>query len=83
MSLDLEELIIPSKSYNEATFTIIRIQHLPNLRRIDIGDECFQSTTIITIEGLKELESIVIGSDTASNIHEVSILSWQIRMNSI
>ena len=83
MSLDLEELIITSKSYNEATFTIIRIQHLPNLRRIDIGDECFQSTTIITIEGLKELESIVIGSDTASNIHEVSILSWQIRMNSI
>ena len=75
LSLEIEEMIIPPKSYNEPTFTKIVLQYLPQLKKIDIGDECFQCITTLTLEGLTELESIHIGSETASKVHEVTLLS--------
>ena len=48
-------------------FKRFTISNYPNLKTIEIGDDCFGKTTTFVIDGLKSLETIKIGSNSFSN----------------
>ena len=55
-----ESIAIPSKSFNESElFTLHSFIH--SLKRLMIGDDCFGSVRLFELDGLSELESVVIG----------------------
>ena len=45
------------------------LKRLPSLKTIVVEDECFLKTRTFEIEGLEELESIVIGSWSFTNVY--------------
>ena len=55
-----EVIEIPNKSFNEVE-SIILPPFLHSLKRIVIGDECFCHVRLFELDGLSELESVVIG----------------------
>ena len=55
-----ESIAIPNKSFNESKSFILN-SCIHSLKRIVIGDECFGSVRVFELDGLSELESIVIG----------------------
>ena len=58
-----ESVVIPNRSFNELkSFIIPSFTH--SLRRIVIGDECFESVRLFELAGLTELESVVIGRNS-------------------
>ena len=54
-----ESITLPNSSFNEVK-SFILILWLYSLKRIVIGDECFGSVRLFELNGLNELESIVI-----------------------
>ena len=58
-----ESIDIPNKSFSKSnTFILQSFTH--SLKRIVIGDECFVVVHLFELDGLNELESIVIGGDS-------------------
>ena len=57
----MEELKIGNKEYNNSSLTELTLFNLDRLKRIVIGDECFGSVRLVELDGLSELESVVIG----------------------
>ena len=55
------ELVIPSKCCNEAEWSVFDVSGLKWLKRIEIGDECFENVNEVKLIGLNALESLVIG----------------------
>ena len=55
-----ESITIPDKSFNESK-SFIPLFFLHSLKRIVIGDECFGSVRVFELNGLSELEIVVIG----------------------
>ena len=55
-----ESIVIPDKSLNKSE-SIILPSFLHSLKRIVIGDECFGNVRLFEMDGLSELEIIVIG----------------------
>ena len=59
--LKVEELRIGNNSYNDSSVTEFKLSGLVQLKRIVTGDECFGSVRVVELDGLRELESVVIG----------------------
>ncbi|KAK8825469.1 hypothetical protein WA538_003165 [Blastocystis sp. DL] len=59
--LGIEELKIGNKGYNDGSVTELKLSGLVRLKRIVIGDECFGKVRVFELDGLGELESMVIG----------------------
>ena len=59
--LELVALEVGSNSYNNSGVTELKLSGLARLKRIVIGEECFESVRVIKLDGLGELESVVIG----------------------
>ena len=55
-----ESIAIPNKSFNESK-SFIPLFFLHSLKRIVIGNECFGMVRSFELDGLTELESVVIG----------------------
>ena len=60
-SLSIEELKIGDNGYNDGSVTELKLSWLVRLKRIVIGDECFGKVRVVELDGLSELESVVIG----------------------
>ena len=55
-----ESIEIQDNSFNSLEFFVLH-SYIHSLKRIVIGDECFQSVQLFELDGLAELESVVIG----------------------
>ena len=55
------EWVVGNGQYNEASRTQLKLRRLVRLKRIVIGDECFGKVRVFELDGLGELESVVIG----------------------
>ena len=57
-------LIVPSWVLNEEYITSFNISNNEVLKRILIGDNCFGKVKVFELDGLNELESVVIGQQS-------------------
>ncbi|KNB44865.1 hypothetical protein JH06_1587 [Blastocystis sp. subtype 4] len=60
----IESLIIADHFNRPDISSLILNNSLISLKRIEIGDDCFEKVTRFEIDGLNELETIIIGSDS-------------------
>ena len=58
-----ESIDIPSNSFNESKSFILR-SFIHSLKRMVIGDGCFERVRLFELDGLNELESVVIGKES-------------------
>ena len=71
-SLDLETLIqlnpsnltIPNNAFNSNSISALVISNVTSIRRIEIGDNSFNRVREFELNGLSELESVVIGKES-------------------
>ena len=56
-----EELIVQDKSCNGREWTVLDLSFMPNLKKLEVGDECFNHVNEVRMTGLNQLESVVIG----------------------
>ena len=55
------EWVVGNGQYNEVSRTQLRLRKVNRLKRIVIGNECFGKVRVVELDGLIELESVVIG----------------------
>ena len=60
-SLGIEELRTGNRRYNDDSVTELKLSWLVQLKRIVIGEKCFGKVRVFELDGLSELESVVIG----------------------
>ena len=58
------EWVVGNGQYNEASRTQLKLRRLVRLKRIVIGDGCFEKVRVFELDGLGELESVVVGKDS-------------------
>ena len=61
---NLTILTIPSNSCNERELNVFDVSKLNHLKRIEIGDDCFENVSEVRLIGLKQIKSIVIGRNS-------------------
>ena len=54
-------IIVPNGYFNDDSITSFNITNNRSLKRIMIGDRCFENVRVFELDGLSELESVVIG----------------------
>ena len=59
--LNATEWVVGNGRYNEVSRTQLRLRNMIRLKRIVIGDDCFGKVRVFELNGLIELESVVIG----------------------
>ncbi|KAK8831294.1 hypothetical protein WA577_003462 [Blastocystis sp. JDR] len=64
VSKRVTELVIPPKCCNEPKWSVFDVSGLKWLKRIEIGDECFENVNEVKLIGLNRLESVVIGKNS-------------------
>ena len=64
VSKRVTELVIPSNCCNEEKWNVFDVSELKWLKRIEIGDECFENVDEVKLMGLNQLESVVIGKNS-------------------
>ena len=62
MDRTIEVMSVSDNNYNEEEMKELDLSGFVNLRKIKVGDECFKYVKKVNICGLKELESVEIGS---------------------
>ena len=60
----IEELIVKNKSCNGKEWKSLDLSLLSKLRKLRIGDECFDKVERVKLNGLSELESVVVGDNS-------------------
>ena len=60
----IEELIVKNKSCNGKEWKSLDLSLLSKLRKLRIGDECFNEVERVKLNGLNELESVVVGKES-------------------
>ena len=60
----IEELIVKNKSCNGKEWKSLDLSLLSKLRKLTVGDECFNEVETVKLNGLKELESVVVGKES-------------------
>ena len=55
------EIVVSSNCCNEKSMKVLDLSELKYLRRIEIGNECFENVNEVKMAGLNELESVEIG----------------------
>ena len=58
------ELTIPDGYFNDMSIITFNISSNGDLKRIVIGDNCFGKVRVFELDGLSELESVVIGQQS-------------------
>ena len=57
----IEELIVQDKSCNGPEWNTLDLSLMPNLKKLEVGDECFNHVNEVRMTGLNQLERVVIG----------------------
>ena len=60
----IEELKIGNNGYNDGSVTELKLSGLVRFKRIVIGKSCFGKVRVFELDGLDELESVVIGQES-------------------
>ena len=60
----IEELIVKNNSCNGKEWESLDLSLLSKLRKLRIGDECFNEVERVKLNGLNELESVVVGKES-------------------
>ena len=60
----IEELIVKDKSCNGKEWKSLDLSLLSKLRKLTVGDECFNEVETVKLNGLNELESVVVGKES-------------------
>ena len=58
------EIVVSSNCCNEKSMKVLDLSELKYLRRIKIGNECFENVDEVKMAGLNELESVEIGMNS-------------------
>ncbi|KAK8812699.1 hypothetical protein WA538_004556 [Blastocystis sp. DL] len=58
---EYQEMIVRNNGYNDGSVTELKLSWLVRLKRIVIGGWCFGKVRVFELDGLSELESVVIG----------------------
>ena len=58
------ELKIPDGYFNDMSIITFNISSNGDLKRIEIGNNCFGKVRVLELDGLSELESVVIGQQS-------------------
>ena len=61
ISEDMTELIVPGNRCNDEDITVLDFSRFTWLKKMEIGDGCFENVNELKLIGLGELESVVIG----------------------
>ena len=69
------EWVVGNGRYNEVSRTQLRLRNMIRLKRIVIGNECFGKVRLLELDGLFELESVVIGQKSFTLTKE-SVNYW-------
>ena len=72
---DMTELVVPSNRCNSDEMNVFDLSEFPQLKSIEIGNECFKYVKEVKLIGLDQLERVVIGmnSFTKEKNHSASI----------
>ena len=57
-------IIVPNGYFNDDSITSFNITNNRRLKRIEIGENCYGKVRVLDLNGLSELESVVIGQDS-------------------
>ena len=60
----ITSIIIPNWTCNDIDYTIFDFSRFTRVRSIEIGDDCFESVQTFQIDGLNQLKTIKIGSNS-------------------
>lgn len=60
------ELMVGNSDYNDPTVTDLRLNNLALLKRIEIGNQSFHSTTSFELVQLNALESVTVGENSVT-----------------
>ena len=61
---DITELVVPSNRCNSRKIKMLDFRAFPQLKSIEIGDECFENVNKVKLIGMNQLESVVIGKNS-------------------
>ena len=64
ISKDMTELVVPSNRCNSEEIKVLDFRVFPQLKRIEIGDACFENVNEVKLIGLHALERVVIGESS-------------------
>ena len=64
ISEDMTELTVPENRCNDEDITVLDFSRFTGLRKMEIGDGCFENVRELKLVGLGELESVMIGKDS-------------------
>ena len=60
----IEELVVKNNSCNGKEWKSLDLSLLSKLRKLTVGDECFNEVETVKLNGLKELEIVVVGRES-------------------
>ena len=60
----IEELIVSNNSCNGKEWSALDLSFMPNLRLLQVGNECFENVKEVKLIGLNQLESVLIGENS-------------------
>ena len=60
----MTELIVPSNRCNSEDMNTLDLSLFPQLKSIEIGDDCFENVDEVKLIGLSQLERVVIGMNS-------------------
>ena len=64
ISEDMTELVVPGNRCNDEDITVLDFSRFTGLKKMEVGDDCFENVREVKLVGLGELESVVIGDDS-------------------
>ena len=64
ISEDMTELVVPGNRCNDEDITVLDFSQFTGLKKMEIGDGCFENVNELKLIGLGELESVVIGMNS-------------------
>ena len=59
----VEELVVSDRCFNRDGWRELDLSYIPDLRVLQVGDECFKYVDEVKLIGLKRLERVVIGEE--------------------
>ena len=63
----MTELIVPENRCNDEDITVLDFSQFTGLKKMEIGNGCFENVSELKLIGLGELESVVIGKSSFSS----------------
>ena len=64
ISKDMTELVVPSNRCNNEKMSVFDLSVFPQLKSIEIGNECFMYVNEVKLIGMDQLERVVIGESS-------------------